>query len=128
MRLVLDTHVLIWAVDDPTRLTAPVVAAIQNPSNELLLSAATIWEVAIKVGLGKLSLSSPYLSWMEQAILTLDIVLLPITVSVADVQSRLPPHHGDPFDRLVAAECLAGGLSLLSKDAIFDAYGVTRVW
>lgn len=68
MRLLLDAHSLIWAVDDPSKLGPKVVAIIENPANELLVSAGTIWELAIKVGLGKLKLSLPFGQWMNQAI------------------------------------------------------------
>jgi PIN domain nuclease of toxin-antitoxin system len=93
-----------------------------------VLSAGTIWEIGIKVGLGKLSLSLPYRLWMDTAIADLDLELLPITVEYADVQAGLPGHHRDPFDRLLAAQALKDGLPLISADAIFDQYGVRRIW
>jgi PIN domain nuclease of toxin-antitoxin system len=89
VKLLLDTHTLIWAVDDPSKLGPQAVTALQDPANDLLLSAATIWEIAIKVGLGKLSLSMPYLQWMNQAITDLGMTVLPITVEYADVQVYL---------------------------------------
>ena len=104
MRLLLDSHTLIWAVDDPSKLSSQAAASLQAADNELLLSAATIWEMAIKVGLGKLSLTMPYRHWMTQAIDDLEITILPITVEYADVQAALPAHHGDPFDRLLVAQ------------------------
>jgi PIN domain nuclease of toxin-antitoxin system len=67
VRLLLDTHALFWSAETPTKLSPPALAAIQDPANDRLLSAATIWEVAIKVGLGKLSLALPYRQWMEKA-------------------------------------------------------------
>jgi PIN domain nuclease of toxin-antitoxin system len=92
------------------------------------LSAATIWEIAIKAGLKKLSLSMPYSQWMNKAIGDLGLTLLPITVEYADVQAELPRHHGDPFDRLIAAQARVENISLVSADAVFDQYGVKRIW
>ena len=128
MRLLLDTHTLIWAVDDTSKLSAAADAALRDPANELLLSAASVWEIAIKIGLGKLVLTLPYRQWMNQVITDLGLTLLPITVEYADVQAGLPTHHRDPFDRLIIAQALTDGLSIVSTDAAFDDYGVTRLW
>lgn len=128
MRVLLDTHALIWYVDQDHLLSGPAHAAITNPANELLLSAGTIWEIGIKVGLKKLSLSMPYRQWMNKAISDLGLTVLPITVEYADVQAGLPRHHGDPFDRLLAAQAQLENVSLVSADAVFDQYGVNRIW
>ena len=128
MNLLLDTHTLIWAVDDPSKLGPQAVTALQDPANDLLLSAATIWEIAIKVGLGKLSLSMPYRQWMNQAITDLGMTVLPITVEYADVQVNLPKHHGDPFDRLLVAQSQVENIHLVSADPVFDQYGINRLW
>ena len=93
-----------------------------------MLSAATLREMAIKVGLGKLTLLLPYRQWMTQAIADLEIQILPITVEVADVQIGLPYYYRDPFDRLLAAQALTENLSLVSNDPVFDEYGVNRLW
>jgi PIN domain nuclease of toxin-antitoxin system len=128
VRLLLDSHTLLWAVDDPTRLGAMAAAALQDPANDLTVSAATVWELAIKVGLGKLTLSQPYLSWMNRALADLGASILPITVESADAMSALPSHHRDPFDRLLIAQAGLEGLILISADTRFDAYGVNRLW
>jgi PIN domain nuclease of toxin-antitoxin system len=128
MRTLLDTHALIWYVDQDHLLSPTAHAAITDPNNELLLSAATVWEIAIKVGLGKLTLSLPYRQWMNKAIGDLGLTLLSITVEYADVQTALPYHHGDPFDRLIIAQALMEGISIVSADAVFDLYGVNRTW
>ena len=128
MRVLLDTHALIWYVDQDHLLSASAHAAITNPANELLLSAGTIWEVSIKVGLNKLSLSMPFRQWMNKAIADLGLTLLPITVEYADVHAGLPRHHGDPFDRLLVAQAQVENVSLVSADAVFDQYGVNRIW
>ena len=85
MRLLLDAHSLIWAVDDPAQLGPSAIAALQEPSNELLLGAGTIWELSIKIALGKLSLALPFRQWMTKAMSDLRTTVLPITIEQADV-------------------------------------------
>ena len=128
MRAIVDTHTLIWSVDDPLRLSATSNSFISDPSNELLLSAATVWELAIKVGLGKLRLSLPFRTWIETAVKQLNLGLLPITIPDAERVLGLPTHHKDPFDRLIIAQALVSNLAIISADEAFDAYGVTRIW
>lgn len=128
MKLLLDAHTLIWAVDDANKLGAQATALLQDPTNELLLSAGTIWELAIKVGLGKLTLSRPFGDWMRQAITDLASSVLPITVDYADVQAGLPKHHGDPFDRLLVAQATVEQISIVSSDTVLDMYAVSRLW
>jgi PIN domain nuclease of toxin-antitoxin system len=128
VKVLLDTHALIWAADGPSRLSSAAIAAIQDPANDRWLSAAAIWEIAIKVGLRKLSLSQPFLPWMNQAISDLAIDILPITVEYADVQVTLPDHHRDPFDRLMIAQAIVESLTIVSVDPLFDQYNVQRLW
>jgi PIN domain nuclease of toxin-antitoxin system len=128
MRLLLDSHTVIWWVDQDQLLSRAAHAAITDPANDLLVSAATIWEIAIKVGLGKLSLSMPYREWMSQAIADLGVNVLPITVEYADVQANLPMHHRDPFDRLLVAQAQVERISIVSADPDFDQYGINRLW
>jgi PIN domain nuclease of toxin-antitoxin system len=126
--LLLDSHTIIWAVDDPARLSELATTAIQNPANGLLFSVASVWEIAIKVGLGKLALTLPFRQWMNQAMADLGVTLLPLTVEYADRQAALPLHHRDPFDRLLIAQALTEAISLVSADTAFAPYGVTRLW
>lgn len=128
MRLLIDSHALIWYVDQHQQLSSASHAAISDPSNELLLSAGSIWEIAIKIGLGKLVLTQPYSFWMSQALSDLGMRVLPITVEYADTQARLPKHHSDPFDRLIVAQAIVENVSIVSADARMDAYGITRLW
>ena len=104
------------------------MAVMVDPANDRLLSAATIWELAIKVGQGKLTLSMPYRLWMETAIADLKLTILPVTVAYAERQADLPPHHKDPFDRLIISQAIVDGISVVSVDSAFDPYGVTRIW
>jgi PIN domain nuclease of toxin-antitoxin system len=121
VRLLLDTHVLLWAVGDPGRLAAPVRQAVTAPENTILISAATVWEIAIKRALGRL----------EFPIDDLDAVLaragfehLPIDAGHAVAAGGLPRHHADPFDRMLVAQSRVEGLTLVSEDAAIAAYDV----
>lgn len=128
MNLLLDSHVLIWAAEGPSRLPDFAINLMKERSNELFVSAATIWELAIKNGLGKLPLKLPYRQWMDQIISEFGLSILPITLNHAERQSSLPWHHRDPFDRMLAAQSIVEGFKLVSEDKIFDSYGVSRVW
>lgn len=128
MRYLVDSHALIRFVDQDHLLGAAAHSAMSEPSNELLVSAATVWEIAIKVGLGKLKLAMAYREWMDRAIGDLDLAIMPITVAVADVQANLPWHHRDPFDRLIVAQAMVEQVPVISADSAFDRYPVERVW
>lgn len=128
MRVLIDSHALIWYVDQDNLLSPASHAVISDPTNDLLLSAGSIWEIGIKVGLGKLILTEPFKPWMNQAISDLDVTVVPLTVEYVDVQSNLPRHHGDPFDRLIVAQAIIEQVSIISADANLDAYGITRIW
>lgn len=128
MKLLLDTHTLLWSADDPSKLSPAAFAVLQDAANDLLVSAATLWELAIKVGQRKLQLSMPYRTWMETAIADLRLSILPISVEHGERLTSLPPHHKDPFDRLIVAQALAEGLFIVGVDTVFDHYGVTRIW
>jgi PIN domain nuclease of toxin-antitoxin system len=128
MRVLIDSHVLIWYVDQDNLLSPASHAAISDPTNDLLLSAGSIWEIGIKVGLGKIILTQPFKPWINQAISDLDVTVLPLSVEYVDVQSNLPRHHGDPFDRLIVAQAIVEQVSIISADANLDAYGIIRIW
>ncbi len=128
MNLLLDAHALIWAVDDPSKLGRQAATGLEDPGNDLLLGAGTIWEIAIKVGLRKLTLSQPFRQWMAQALADLGLSVLPITVEAADTQIALPSHHRDPFDRLLVAQAQTEHAVLVSADSILDQYGIQRLW
>ncbi len=122
MILLLDTHLLLWAAGQPERLSAAATALLLNPSNELLFSAASIWEVTIKSGLGRDDFQvDPRRFW--RMLLTHDYRELPVksehTIAVGD----LPLLHKDPFDRLLIAQARTEGLTLLTTDALVADYG-----
>ena len=112
----------------PARLSPAAASHLEDASNELIVSAATIWELAIKVSLDKLKLTQPYDQWIDAAMADLGASLLPITVPFAAAQAALPWHHRDPFDRLLAAQSQVENMPLVSSDPVFDRYDVARVW
>jgi PIN domain nuclease of toxin-antitoxin system len=128
MKLLFDTHTFLWAIGGSTRLGAGCRRAILDPGNELLLSVASVWEMAIKVGLGKLRLGAPIPRLIDGARATLGIAILPIDLAHVMRVQDLPFHHRDPFDRLLVSQALAEGLGVLSADRVFDRYGVKRIW
>jgi PIN domain nuclease of toxin-antitoxin system len=127
VRLLLDAHALIWAVDDPSKPGVRADEVIGDPANPLLVGAGTIWEISIKVGLNKLTLSLPFGEWMSKAIADLGATIVPITIEHAAVQSQMSG-RGDPFDRLLAAQSQVDELTVVSGDSGLDQYGVQRLW
>lgn len=128
MRLLLDTHTLLWWVADEARLSRRALAAIATPGNECLVSAATAWELAIKVSLGKLSVDGELPRFLSEQLAVNRFRALPVEVAHAVRVAQLPFHHRDPFDRLLAAQALEEGAAVVSADAVFSRYGVKRVW
>lgn len=127
MRYLLDTHAFLWLASDDERLPATIRELYEAPAHDWLLSTASIWEMAIKASLGKLSLATT-LSQLVQGGVERGIRLLSILPSHAYVVETLPFHHRDPFDRLLVAQATHEGLHLVSRDEVLDAYTVKRVW
>ena len=119
MRLLVDSHALIWAVGRPTELSASARQALQA-SNDRFVSVASMWEIAIKVSLGKLSLPDD----LTAALDTIAAVALPITPAHIDRVQRLPFHHRDPFDRMLVAQAMEEGMTIVTRDRRLGAYGV----
>jgi PIN domain nuclease of toxin-antitoxin system len=128
VRLLLDSHALLWFGWDSPQLSARGKAMISDPQNELWFSAGSMWEIAIKAGLGKINLDPSFDEFMEKAIVLLNLSILPISVAHAAMYKELPFHHRDPFDRLLIAQSKVENLPVLSADALFDEYFVMRVW
>lgn len=124
----LDTHTLVWATTFPTLLSRRASAILADQSNGILVSAASAWEIATKVRLGKLrgaeKLERDFLATMEGAGYT----LLPIDAESALRAGRFTAVHGDPFDRMIAAQAIASDIPVLSTDTKLDAFGVRRLW
>jgi PIN domain nuclease of toxin-antitoxin system len=125
--LLLDTHTFLWWVSDDARLSARARAAITG-ADRVLVSVATCWEIAIKVGLGKLTLPQPVDRFLAEQIGLNQFTLLPIELDHAAAVSTMAFHHRDPFDRLLAAQALYEELPVVSADPVFRRYKVRRVW
>jgi PIN domain nuclease of toxin-antitoxin system len=128
MRALLDTHAFLWFVLNDSQLGSTARAVIADPQNEIEISPASYWEIAIKISIGKYSLNEPFQPFMEQQIATNRFRILPVTVSHAAVVATLPFHHRDPFDRMLVAQAIAEQVPLLSADPVLDAYPITRLW
>ena len=128
MRLLLDTHIFLWFVWDDPQLSLLAKNAIESSENEIYLSAASAWEVAIKVSTGKLSIGQEVEPYFHQHLSQNEIGLLPISLAHIGKVATLPFYHKDPFDRLLISQSLAESMPLVSADVIFDLYGITRIW
>jgi PIN domain nuclease of toxin-antitoxin system len=128
MRILLDTHTFLWWLEDSRRLGTRARASIADPEVEVVVSAASAWEIAVKLRKGTLKVERADLRDIAEEIRGQDFEELPITVSHAERAGRLPGNHWDPFDRLLIAQAQAEGLPLVSNEALFDCYGVTRIW
>ncbi len=128
MKLLLDTHALLWFIGGSDRVTHAAREAIVRPDNLKLVSLATLWEMAIMASLGRLRTREALEPFILRQMELNGFHLLHIQTSHACRVAELPFHHRDPFDRLLAAQCLCDDLTLISGDAAFDAYGVDRVW
>lgn len=123
MRALLDTHVWLWMLTDPARLGA-ALPAVEDASNELLLSAASSWEISIKYALGRLPLPERPSAYVPQRIRTTGVTPLAVEHSHALAVADLPPHHRDPFDRLLVAQATVDGLPIISADDVMARYDV----
>ena len=128
MNLLLDSHAFLWFVWDDPQLTSSAKTWIEDSANRKFVSVATCWEIAIKVGLKKLDLGEPATTFLPRELTTNGFDLLGIELAHATCVETLPPHHKDPFDRLLVAQSIIEKLPLVSADPLFDSYGVTRFW
>jgi PIN domain nuclease of toxin-antitoxin system len=128
MRVLLDTHVLLWWLLDENVVSPAARAAIADDANETWVSAASAWEISIKYKTGKLPTAEPLMAHLERAILDEGFAGLPVTLRHGELAGSLPLHHKDPFDRVLIAQALAESLTLISNERLFDRYGVTRLW
>ncbi len=131
MKLLLDTHAFLWHAEGSPQMSTTATEVIVDPSNELFLSMASVWEIAIKVGIRKLTISAPYDRFMTRAISGYGIKVLPLIFEDCTAYEQLPfpdQNHRDPFDRMIIIQALRDGLSIIGVDPSFDFYGVTRIW
>lgn len=125
MRLLLDTHIFLWAALEPERLSPACRGALEDAANEVYVSAVSAWEIAIKQSLGKLELDQAAEFWVPNVLAKTGFDALDVDLACALRVRSLPWHHRDPFDRLLVAHALEAGLTLATRDTKLDQYGVT---
>ncbi len=128
MRILLDTHAFLWWLAGSPKLSGPARSAIADPVNTIIVSAASAWEVATKHRLGRLPGASVVANDVAGAIDSQGFLPLAIGVADAERAGRLPGRHRDPFDRMLIAQALTHDLPLVSIEALFDDFGVRRIW
>jgi len=128
VNLLLDTHTFLWFIAGDSTLSKPARSAIEDENNNLYMSVASLWEIAIKVSIDKLTLNEPFESLIPEQLAENGIELLDISVEHTALIASMPFHHRDPFDRLIAAQAKVEQMTLVSMDEVFDAYGITRLW
>jgi PIN domain nuclease of toxin-antitoxin system len=128
VRLLLDTHTFLWFIGGSDSLSNTARHSIEDPSNQPFLSMASLWEMAIKISIGRLELSCPFAELIPQQMSLNGIELLDIRIEHVTTVARLPFHHRDPFDRLLIAQALVEEMPIVGADRAFDAYAMTRVW
>jgi PIN domain nuclease of toxin-antitoxin system len=127
MRLLLDTHVFLWWLDANARLSRELRSAIEDPASAVFVSAASIWEIAVKASVGKLALPASLPAGLDGAIAACGFDELPITARHAALVAGMAFHHADPFDRLLIAQAQAEDLTLATADKKLAAYGLSIV-
>ncbi|MDM8541220.1 type II toxin-antitoxin system VapC family toxin [Desulfococcaceae bacterium HSG9] len=128
MKLLLDTHVFLWLRSEPNRVSSRVLSGYQEPSNRIYLSIVSIWEMQIKHQIGKLRLDMPLKDIIEGQCDANTLEIMPLRLNHIFGLQNLPPHHKDPFDRLLIVQSRAESVSLVSSDRMFRQYGVTLFW
>lgn len=128
MKILLDTHTFLWFIAGDTQLDVYAQQLIEAPGNERYLSVASVWEITIKSSLGRLIVPTPPSALVREHIWANAIELLAITPEHFDALHNLPYHHGDPFDRLLIAQALQEGMTLVTKDPAFDSYNIQIAW
>lgn len=127
MRILIDTHILIWWESTPERLSSTARRRLEEAQDTFIISVASLWEMQIKLAIGKLTLRLPLAEVVREQQKQNGFEILPITLQHVLALETLPMHHKDPFDRLLIAQAQAEGLPLLSADAVFDQYPIRRL-
>ncbi len=128
MKILLDTHAFLWFIEDSPKLSTEARSVIEDGFNEPLLSVASLWEMAIKLSIGKLDLKKPFETFVPDQLELNGFDQLAISFDHIAAVATLPFHHRDPFDRLLVAQALVEGIPLVSADGLLDAYGIIRLW
>jgi len=128
VRALLDTHVFLWAVSEPERLSEPARKVIESGASELFLSVASLWEISIKIGIGKLLLPKPEDRYLRDQLLRNNVSTLAVEARHALELISIPLHHRDPFDRLVIAQSLVEGIPIITADSVLKQYSAQIIW
>jgi PIN domain nuclease of toxin-antitoxin system len=128
VRLLLDTHVLIWTVNEPARMPRNIELLIKSAANQVFISAATPWEISIKLHIGKLAFDQQFLADFDARIRALAFTPLPISSAHAVAAGELPGRHKDPFDRMIVAQAGIEQLAVVTRDAAIAGLGAQVVW
>ena len=128
MKLLLDTCAFLYVIANDPALSAKAAAAFRDPSNDVYLSAASVWEIAVKYGSGKLTLPAPPEACVPSFRASHDIAPLDIDETAALLVHTLPTHHRDPFDRMLVCQAMALGLTIVTPDPLIAMYAVPRLW
>ena len=128
MKVLLDTHAFLWLIGDLPKLSAKAKKIFTDSENEILLSVASIWEMGIKVSLGKLDITQPFNKFIPSQLHQNGITQLDIKFRHINEVVNLPFHHRDPFDRLIIAQAIIEDIPILSNDSHFDLYDIERIW
>ncbi len=128
MRLLLDTHTFLWFIGKNPKISPVARNHIMNNPAELYLSIVSLWEIVIKVSIGKLTLHQLFEILFPSQLTINGIKELGVDISHTTLVSKLPYHHHDPFDRMLIAQAITENMSFVSADTAFDAYGITRLW
>lgn len=128
MKVLLDTHSLLWFIEGSERLSPTARRLIEDADNQPLLSMASLWEMAIKLSIGKLTLGQPFDMLIPAQMRLNGIALLQIEMAHVAAVAKLPFHHRDPFDRLLIAQAIVEQIPIVSGDPASDSYGIKRLW
>lgn len=128
MRALIDTNIFLWFISDSDKLSVNARNYIANLDNELMLSVASLWEIAIKTSIGKLELLKPFEELIPEQLEINTVKVLPIELNHLSNITNLPFHHRDPFDRLIIAQGISEGLSIITSDSAFKNYPVSIIW
>lgn len=128
MRLLIDTHALLWFALNDARLSSTAHSLVADEGNEVLVSPASLWEIAIKISIGKYTLGEDLGQFWNRESLKNDLTLLPISAAHAAAVGALPFHHRDPFDRMLLAQAIVEAIPVVSADSRFDSYAIARLW
>jgi PIN domain nuclease of toxin-antitoxin system len=125
MRILIDTHIFLWFINNDPQLS-PTTKKLLESDVELLLSVASLWEIAVKVSTGKMTLPKPFEIFIPEQLQQNEIAILPIEIDHVTYITTLAFHHRDPFDRLLIAQSIVEGIPIVSVDGAFDSYKVDR--